>query len=107
MDQALFVQIYDIIPHAIMPRKRAFKEGFPEKMTTTEASCDETAQHVKYYKLPSFCDKRVKGQKENYFDTKKDKTPHRVFAWLVGSHEVGLIGNNESTISSNTSITHR
>ena len=46
-----------------MPRKRAFKEGFPETMTTTEA-CDETAQHVNYYKLLSFCDKRVRGRKE-------------------------------------------
>ena len=74
MDQALFVQIYDIIPHAIMLRKRAFKEGFTEKMTTTEAR-DETAQHVNCYKILSFCDKKIQGQKENYFDTKRDKTP--------------------------------
>ena len=63
MDQALFVQIYDIIPHAIMLRKRAFKEGFPEKMTTTEAR-DETAQHVNYYKILSFCDQREKGKRK-------------------------------------------
>ena len=63
MYQARFVQIYDIIPHAIMPRKRAFKEGFPEKMTTTEAR-DETAQHVNYYKILSFCDKREKGKRK-------------------------------------------
>ena len=42
--------------------KKGFQRGIP-KMTTTEA-CDETAQHVNYYKLLSFCDKRVRGRKE-------------------------------------------
>ena len=84
-----------------MPRKGDSKRDSQKKMRTTEA-CDERHNT----KLLSFCDKKIQGQKENYFDTEKDKKPHTVFAWLVGSHEVGLIGNNESTITSNTLITH-
>ena len=66
--------------HAIMPRKRAFREGFPEKRTTTEA-CDETAQHVNYYKLLSFCDKRVRGRKENYLQKRTQPLIEPLLGW--------------------------
>ena len=90
-----------LFPSCNHAEKNGFQRGIPGKMRTTEA-CDE----LHNTKLLSFCDKKIQGQKENYFDTKGTKLLHRAFAWLVGSHEVGLIGNNESTISSNTLTTH-
>ena len=60
--------------------KRAFKEGFPEKRTTKEA-CDETAQHVSYYKLLSFCDKRVRGRKENYLQKRTKPLIEPLLGW--------------------------
>ena len=51
--------------------KRGFQRGIPRKKVRTTEACDERHNT----KLLSFRDKKIQGQKENYFDTKRDKTP--------------------------------